>query len=183
VPPPWSPRRLGKPHRLPDGDGALPVHPLPTIIRAKHSEDQAWEEPGRTVSPARYPLSLASFLLAPDAGGTTGSIRWTQMSQEQLHYTRQGSPTTQVLDGFKNRVSGASIYSCSGTPYPESQLHRMERSSTSKGWKSSWGKHGGAPLRQAGTMDRAGLDVPRQKAGSWYCCGTLIARSDQGNPD
>jgi hypothetical protein len=60
------PRRLGKPRQLPDGDGALPTHPLPLIIRAKHSEDQSWEKLGRTASPTRYPLPLTNILLAPD---------------------------------------------------------------------------------------------------------------------
>jgi hypothetical protein len=110
------PRRMGKPRQLPDGDSALPAHSLPLIVQAKRSEDQAWEKPGRTVSPACYPLTLASVLLAPDAGGTTISIRWMHMSWKQLHYTKSGSPTTQVLDEFKNGVPGASIYSRPGTP-------------------------------------------------------------------
>jgi hypothetical protein len=74
------PRHLGKPHRLPDRDRALPAHPLASIIRAKHSEDQAWEKLGCTTSSACYPLLLASTFLALDAGGTTGSIRWTHTS-------------------------------------------------------------------------------------------------------
>jgi hypothetical protein len=49
----------------------------------------------------------------------------------------------------KDRALKTSIYSRLGT--------------TSKGWKSSWGKERGTPLQRADVMDRAGLDIPLRK--------------------
>jgi hypothetical protein len=96
------PRRLGKSRRLPNGDGTLTTHPLSLITRAERSEGQAWERPEWTASPARYPLPLASIILAPDAKGTTSSVRRTHTGgRKQLHYSRQGSLMTQ--DEFKMR--------------------------------------------------------------------------------
>jgi hypothetical protein len=69
------PRCLGKPCYLPEEHGALPAHPLRPITRAECLEDQACKKPGWMASPACYPFLLASILLAPDAEGTTDSIR------------------------------------------------------------------------------------------------------------